>query len=472
MSKYNRLGKNTVTVFVGNIGSKLITLLMLPLYTQWLSVEDYGLTDIVSMYVSLLSAFVTCSIAESVFIFPKGQPVEDQKRYFSTGLFFSIGMLLVTALVFFVLGFIDISNSFGDNLWLIYGMLATSVLQNYVQQFVRSIDKMMVYSVTGIVLTIATALFSFVFIPRYGVLGFVLAMISANVLSMIYSLVFSKANLFVSLKAINKDKWMEMLRYSLPLIPNSLIWWLIGSLNRPIMEANIGMEQVGFFAVANKFPTIIVTVYNVFFYSWQVSVIEEFSTKDYEKFYNKIFKLLLFIVVVLSCLLSICSPLVISLMTSADFHEAWIYVPVLSLAPIFHAISSYAGANFSATRESKYFFYSGAIGAIISLVLNSLLIPRIGIWGAIITVVISFWAMAMSRVYFSRRHVRILQPLNVMLTIGVGIAVSLSMTLLSDSVYKYLLSFSLFVLLILVNKTLLTELVGKLKALISNRKTT
>lgn len=47
MNKYKRLGKNTLLVFIGNAGSKLIGLVMLPFYTSWLSVEDYGVTDII-----------------------------------------------------------------------------------------------------------------------------------------------------------------------------------------------------------------------------------------------------------------------------------------------------------------------------------------------------------------------------------------------------------------------------------------
>ena len=50
---------------------------MLPFYTRWLPIEGYGTVDIINIYVSFLIGVVTCAIAESVFIFPKGQPVYD-----------------------------------------------------------------------------------------------------------------------------------------------------------------------------------------------------------------------------------------------------------------------------------------------------------------------------------------------------------------------------------------------------------
>ena len=88
MGKYSRLGKNTLLVFIGNAGAKLIGLLMLPFYTRWLSVEDYGTTDIITVYVTFLMYIVTCSLAEAIFVFPKGAEREKQKSYFSSGVAF------------------------------------------------------------------------------------------------------------------------------------------------------------------------------------------------------------------------------------------------------------------------------------------------------------------------------------------------------------------------------------------------
>ena len=83
MNKYVKLLKNTILVFGGNIGSKVITLLMMPLYTRWLSVEGYGITDMLTIYVTLLLSIVSCCIPEALFVFPSGQVDEKKKEYFS-----------------------------------------------------------------------------------------------------------------------------------------------------------------------------------------------------------------------------------------------------------------------------------------------------------------------------------------------------------------------------------------------------
>ena len=83
------------------------------------------------------------------------------------------------------------SNSFTNYLWLIYGLMVATLLQQFLQQFTRSIDKMIVYGMAGIVLTLLTAICSFVLIPLEGVLGYVLSLILANLFTGVYSFLFS-----------------------------------------------------------------------------------------------------------------------------------------------------------------------------------------------------------------------------------------------------------------------------------------
>ena len=304
MARYSRLGKNTVLVFIGNAGSKLVGLLMLPFYTRCLSVEDYGTTDIINVYVTFLLSIVSCCIAESIFIFPKGQTYEKQREFLSSGLAFLIIAFLVTGIIFAGVSIVadcySIENSFTQNIWLIYALLIAQLSQQLFQQFARSIDRIMVFSVAGIVLTVGTALFSFFFIPRLGVVGFVLSLVLANWVTTAYSLFCSTAYRFISLPAISWERCREMLKYSIPLIPNGIMWWLVSALNRPIMEANLGMHAIGIFAVANKFPAILTMIFAVFSTSWQISVIEEYEKDGYSHFFNSVFRIVILFMILAS----------------------------------------------------------------------------------------------------------------------------------------------------------------------------
>lgn len=459
MGKYSRLGKNTLLVFIGNAGSKLIGLLMLPFYTHWLSVEDYGTTDIITVYVTFLMGIITCSISEAIFIFPKGQELTKQKKYFSSGIFFLSISFSITALIFSFLNAIsiryNIHNSFFENIWLIYGMLISMILQQFIQQFTRSIDKMLIYSITGIILTGFTALLAFLFIPLWGVNGYVLSIIAANMIAAFYSIFFSKGYQYFSIQTISIVSCKEMLKYSIPLIPNGIMWWLVNAFNRPLMETYLGMHAIGIFAVSNKFPGILSMIFTVFISSWQISVLEEFGKKDYELFFNRIFRIVMVGLIFIFLGITLSSKLLVSIFATEEYTEAWKYIPMLTLGAMFSCISGFIGSNFSATRESKYFFYSSVWGAAASILLNFLLIPILDIWGVSLSILLSFAVMAITRIWYGWKYVHITDLWKYFCMIGMSLLLIISMNLWPYFYVNVMVALLIVVVVIFLNKDIL-----------------
>lgn len=168
MSKYSNLLKNTLLVFSGGIGSKLITLFMMPFYTKWLSVGGYGEMDLITIYATLLVSIVSCCIPDALFVFPCGERLSKQREYFSSGLTFNCFTVVLTTIVFVLIDcvkeFYCWSNGFVNNLWLIYIMLVSTILQQQVQQFSRSTNHMVVYSLTGLFYAITIFCLSFILV--------------------------------------------------------------------------------------------------------------------------------------------------------------------------------------------------------------------------------------------------------------------------------------------------------------------
>ncbi|GHT05289.1 hypothetical protein FACS189423_09240 [Bacteroidia bacterium] len=72
--------------------------------------------------------------------------------------------------------------------------------------------------------------------------------------------------------------------------------------------------------------------------------------------------------------------------TDAKFIDAWKYIPLLSLAVFFNALSTFVGVTFSVTKKTKYFFTSSIWAAFVALALNFLLIPKWGLMGAALSI--------------------------------------------------------------------------------------
>ena len=466
-SRYTRFGKNTILVVLGNVGSKFLSFLMLPFYTKWLPVADYGTVDIIGIYVSFLIGVATCAIAEAVFVFPKGQEIEKQKIYFSSGLNFMLFAFGLILLLFegtkYIAKASDISNSFVDNIWLVYGILITTAFQQYIQQFTRSIDKIFVYSVSGLVLTVLTIIFSFLLIPNLGVLGYVFAICIANLLTAFYSMIASGSIKYYSPFVASISSCKEMLRYSTPLVPNNLMWWLVSALNRPVIEAFLGIEAIGLFAVANKFPSVLSNAFAMFAVSWQISVLEEFWKPGYKKFFNNVFRWVVFSMILLSCILSILSSTIIEHFADARYYESWRYIPVLTLSSVFMAVSGFAGSNFSATKESKYFFYSSAWGALVAVVANFVLIPTVGTMGASISVALSFLAMSFSRCFYCWKYVKIENLGRIVASLLSNIAIIISVLYIESCMTKCVLIVFFFGVIMLANIDIVKQPIKLLK---------
>ncbi len=410
MSRTKDLSKNVVLVAIGNSGSKLLGLIMMPLYTRWLAPADFGVSDMIFVYVTMLINIVTFNISEAVFVLPHGVDIKKQKGYFSSGFIFLITCLFLTLIISVVI-FLGFRDSFEDVFFkysLFIGiLLTTNALQNYVQQFTRSIHRMDVFSFTGLIHSVTVVLLSFMFIPSLGVEGYIICMTLGHLIAFLYALLASKSYNYIKINAFNNQYLKDMLQYSIPLIPNVMVWWLISSLNRPIMEKYVGLAGIGLFAVSNKFPSIVNMIFGFFQQAWIVTVLDEFKKPDFSMYYNKILNAVFLIQITLVFLMVYISTLLVRVFAAPEYYEAWVYVPILSLAVLFTNISAYTGTVFSATRQSKYYFYSSMIGAIVAIILNFLLIPSLQIWGAGLSILFAHFASAVSRCIYSSRIVKI-----------------------------------------------------------------
>lgn len=470
MNKYKLLAKNTLLVFGGGIGAKLITLFMMPLYTRWLSVDGYGEIDLITVYVTLLLSIVSCCIPEALFIFPSGESLNKQKQYFSSGVTFNFCTIILITIIFGGIVFLaeeyNWTGIFINNIWLIYIMLVSNIFQQQVQQFCRSTRHMVVYSLTGVIYTLSVFCLSFYFVTKFGVIGYIICISIANFVSGLYCLVFSHTYEYYRFSSIKLGVIREMLKYSVPLIPNSVMWWLVNAINRPIMEDKLGLYDIGIYAVANRFPGIISMIFAMFTASWQISAIEEFNDNNYSNFYNKIFRIIFTTLLVIFLIIVVSSKLLVGIFANNDFYEAWKYIPILTFGTFISCLSAFIGVNFSAARKSKYFLLSSIYGAITSIALNMFLIPLLNMWGACLAVVMSFLVITVSRIIFSERYVKIDNIYYYIISLCASIVVMVAYN------YEYyfltlILIIAIFSFIIKLNRRELSILLDKINSLIS-----
>ena len=465
MEKYLRLLKNTGIIFAGTASSRLINFFLLPYYTKFFSPAEYGESDLVVVYATMLVAVCSANIYDAVFLFPKGKSRNIQKTYFSSGLIFLAFAMAVTACFFIGLNSLWDSLSGGgiffQYLWWIYSLIFALVFQNYMQQFARGCDKMVVYVISGIVFTVVLAALSVCLIPVYGVSGYLVAQVAAPLVAGSYAFVFGKMYCFFSFQKIELRFLQKMLQFSVSLIPATFLWWLINSSNRPFLEYFSGIAAVGIFAVAAKLPNFVAMFYYIFVNAWQISAVEEYKKADYECYFNQMFLFVYVCLIFLASLLTVFSHTLITYLVSSDFQLAWIYIPILSLAVVFANMSGFVGVNFTAHKKGSYFLYTSLYCAAANLLLNYFLISSWGLAGAALSILFSCLILLVTRIIYSWKYVKLLHISSLLYCTFVNLILILTCYLFDDLWLNLLILFLLFLPVLLVYKQNLKSLVKK-----------
>ena len=451
-NRYKKLAKNSAWTLLGNIGSKALGFLLLPLYTRWLGTAGFGESDLITTYASFLLCFMTLCIIEAIFVYSKNTCDEKKKSVITSSAIFIVVFLtfwfVLWALLSIVFPIYNLENSFSNNLWLIYGMVVSTAVQQFTQQILLSLEKIKVYSSIGIVLGILTILFSYLLIPIYGVRGYVTSIISANLITSFICFVISKSYRYFSLRSWDKPILKSLLKYSIPLIPNSVMWWLVSTVNRPLMEHYLDYSSIGIYAVANRFPGVVVMIFTVFTVAWNISIFEEFNKEGFEQFYKKTFRMLFLAISIITGVVIFFSKIIIGIIAAPEFHDAWMYMDILLIGAVFQCFSSFMGSSFAVVKKSKYFFYSSVWGAVSAVVLNLILIPNFGIWGAALSVAFSFLIMMLSRYIYSYKYVKVSLMLEIIKYI-LPLVMIMVLTLKLDSVFLQIIG-TIICLIVLV----------------------
>lgn len=441
MNREKKLVKNSAIFAIGNIGSKLINFIMLPYYTYLLTTSQYGEIDLITSSASFLVPILSLNLIEGVFRFSLDKNYE-QKKVFSTGV---IVASLLSILFMIIIIFVDTSNL--KIYFYTCLLIVVSIIQNISKQFVRAINELKVFVYSDFVQVISFIVLNIIFIGyfRFGVIGYILAKIIALILDMLIIIILGKVYRYFNFKMFDIKYIKKMLVYSLPLIPNSLMWWAMNLSDRYVINIYLGLAANGLYSVACKFPTILSQINAIFFNAWQMSAIEEYDSQDVGIFYSKIFNVFSIVMLLATSGLLVGIKVIMKVLVSNSFYEAWKYVPFLFLGAVFSALAGFLGTNYVASKNTRGAFKTSIIGAIVNIVLNFVFIPYIGIQGACLATMISFMTLFIIRMKDVNKFIKITYNIKNLCFLILGIGIQIFILFKVKSILLgFLISFIIF----------------------------
>lgn len=387
-TKYSKLAKNTIIFTVGNFATKILSFLIVPLYTYILTTEEYGRIDLFFTAGSLATSLLTLQIHQAMMRFLLGKEVKHEIALSNCMIVFvfeSIISLLFCPIFIYAFHSIRLGVMF-------YAYLCFTSINMIFSDYLLVIEKNILYATKGIVLTLvflASNLVALIYL-RWGMEGYIFANILSQIVGCIFLLLTGKYHHKIKIKYINKEILKKMLRYCVPLIPNSLLWWIMSSGDKFMINYYLGDSANGLYSLAMKIPTIITMLYSYFIQAWVISAIEENNSEEKRIFYENIYKLTNGTLLLFVAGITLLVKFLFVFVMGEDFISAWLYVPILSLATVICCQTSFCGVFYSISKDTKKVFFTTLCGSLVNVIANFILVQFLGLHGITLGTLIGY----------------------------------------------------------------------------------
>lgn len=408
MSRETQLAKNTAIISIGTILPKAAAFITLPVLTGWLTQEEYGTYDLVTVMVSLLLPALVLRVHDAAFRFLIDSRNDDERtRAIISDIYAVIVPVSLFALLvlFFTLG--AIADALARLLVCFYFL--ADIFSVSLRQIARGLGRPLDYSVSAVVSAAGKVVFALALVlgAGLGLYGAVVSLAASSACSVVYLSVRLRIWRYISLKYINRELLRQMLGYSWPLVPNEVALWVVRMADRVIITAFMGLAANAVYAVATKIPQLISLAQGAFTLAWQENATIASKDEDAKAYYTSMFKTMYGLQAGFFGAVMAASPLLFLLLIRGDYNDAYQYIPLLCLGTFFSTMATFLGGIYIAHMKSKSVGITTTVAAAVSVALDVALIGPFGLWAPAAAMFASFLVLFVYRAIDVRKTVAI-----------------------------------------------------------------
>lgn len=406
MDRFKNLAKNTLIITIGKISTQLITFLLLPLYTAVLTTSEYGTVDLITTLVQLFIPVASLMIDQGVFRYLLNcKEKKDYKKNISSAF-----CILTISNLFCILIYLIISLFYVNpyKIWILLILIFTSY-SNLFLQISRGLKNTTDYAIGSFVCSCSTIILNVLCIValKLGAFGMIISIFMGNVLCTLYLYIKLKLFKYISLNNVDKNCMKEQIKYSLPLIPNQLSLWIMNSSDRVIVTTFLGMSANGILAISHKFPSVFMTFYNIFQLAWHETGTIHYNDKDRDDFFTEMFDIIISVFTSICIGIILILPVVFNLLINKDFFEAYYNIPIYMVSFLLNVVIGMLGVIYVATKKTSEIAKTTIIAAILNIIINLLLINKIGLYAASISTFVGYFITMIYRIIDSKKYINI-----------------------------------------------------------------
>ena len=407
LSRGKNLVKNTIIITIGKVCTQLITFFLLPIYTALLSTEEYGTVDLLNTLVSLCLPIVTFQIEQALFrrLIDNRDNESEIKNTISTTIF----TIILQSLIYLILFCIIAPFIHNDYKYFLATNVIACIFSSIMLQIARGLGDNKKYAIGSFITALITVLLNILFIVvfKWGAYGMLSATLIGNIICSLYIFGAKKIYKYISIKSYSKSILKKLWKYSLPLIPNAISWWIFNSSDRIIVSSFLGIAQNGILSASYKFSSVYITIYNIFNMTWTESASLHINDKDSSEFFSRIINTVFKLFTAICFAIIACMPFIFPIMINEKFGESYYQIPILMLSSLFNVVVGLISVIYIAKKDTKAVAKTSIMSAVINLVVNLGLINFIGLYAASISTLAAYLIMSVYRLHDVKKYITI-----------------------------------------------------------------
>ena len=395
LKTFKELGKHSLIYGLGWFASSLASILLLPLYTRFLTRTDYGILEMIdSMRGILIILMLAGFVPAMARFYHSASSASERKAVVSTAIWVTlfsatiwgvVSLVNDTYLAIWILGNKNMAFYIDVGLAILFFEVLYIVTSNYF-----NLEKSVVFvsfSLFKLILNIAANIV-FVVVFELGAKGMLYgSLLSGSVVCMIITVYcFYLNGIRIDFRLL-----LSMTKFGIPFVPSILCAFLIHNADRYLLQNYMSLSVVGIYGLGYKLPFMLNTVIiGSFGLIWNSAVIYDISkNKDAAYQYARITTYFVTIFVVAQYFLFVTAPIVVKLLMAPDYHDAYRVTQVVSIGMCFYCLHSFFTTGAFIKDKTWFLPFSYFTSALINVLLNWWLIPKYGYlaaaWNSVIT---------------------------------------------------------------------------------------
>jgi O-antigen/teichoic acid export membrane protein len=447
-----RLGRHSLVYGVGGLVSRILAVLLLPLYTHYLTRADYGAIETLVALTAVLVIVLRAGISSAFFRFYFDAKTErDRVVVVRTSFWFTMTMAtagLVVGLVFAG----DIANALNG---MTPGLVRAAFVGLWAQMNYEQLTSLFrveersvqfaLASLANVLVTIAATVL-LVAVWHKGAVGVLVGNFTGTLV--VYAVLLAYRRYQLGLE-FSRSLLREMNRFGLPLVPSGIALWAINFADRIFLNTISGAAETGLYSIGVRISSVIIFLFTAFRTAWPAFAYSIEDDREAKRTYAFVLTYLLFICCWLSLALGLLAPWIVRILTTPRFYEGARVVALLCFAATAYAGYTVIAIGIGRVRKTQFNWIITFAAAALNIGLNIVLIPPYGMIGAAIATVAAYALMFVlmtwnaQRLYpvpYQWRRVVTLVAVAVALTVvGKAAHVSLPVALLLSLVYPLVL---------------------------------